>query len=57
MLSVVDSSWQWHMYTALLSKPVAMTGFEFGSYILSFRFDSVLYEFGCLTILNLTVRQ
>jgi len=57
MLSVVDSSWQWHMYTALLSKPVAMTGFEFGSYILSFRFDSVLYEFGCLTILNLTVPQ
>ena len=29
--------------------------FGFGSYILSFEFGSVLYEFDCLTVLNLTV--
>ena len=31
--------------------------FRFGSYILSFESSSVLYEFGCLTVLNLTVPQ
>ena len=31
--------------------------FRLGSYILSFEFGSVLYEFGCLTVLNLTVPQ
>jgi len=31
--------------------------FGFGSYILSIEFGSVLYEFGCLTVLNLTVPQ
>jgi len=31
--------------------------FGFGSYILSFEFGSVLYEFGCLTVLNLTIPQ
>ena len=29
--------------------------FGFGSYILSFEFCSVLYEFGCLTVLKITV--
>ena len=32
-------------------------GFGFGSYILSFEFCSVLYEFDCLAVLNLTVPQ